>query len=235
MKEIILDMPSPELSELNSFIHEQFDCMYSLCKFLEEAIRKEAKRRQAWARRQLTNCEGEEEKGFNSVFIDDSLFEVKRDFPRIVRYSLLVSMMSTTESCLIGLCRVARNSLNITVEFQEKGNDVIQRALKYLGDEAGLDTSRMGYRKKLADNLRNLRNTIVHEAGCIKGRKDEPDIRVFANSGAGVEIDKGNNIVLADRFVMNNTKGMQELVIQLHGKPKKQIAAQHLGSGLATP
>lgn len=225
MKEVISDIASPELSESGSFIYEQFHCMSNLCEFLEEAIRKEVKRRNAWARRQYEDCEGEEERAFNSVAIDDSLFEVKRDFPRIVRYSLLISMMSTTESCLIRLCRVAHSSLSIQAKFREKGNDVIQRALKYLQVEAGLDTSRMHYCKELADSLRNLRNAIVHSSGCIKGRSKESDIRAFAKPGVGVEIDKRNNIVLSDRFVMNNTEGVKQLLVQLHRKLKNQISA----------
>jgi hypothetical protein len=227
MKEVILeDIASPELSELSSFIDEQFDSMGSLCEFLEEAIRKEVKRRQAWARRQRKHCKGEEERAFNSVAIDDSLFEVKRDFPRIVRYSLLVSMMSTTESCLVRLCRVAHSSLKIKVKFKEACRDVIRRALEYLQVDAGLDTSRMRYHKELADSLRMLRNPIVHSAGCIKGRSDESHIRAFTKPGVGVKIDKRSNIVLLDRFVMNNTRGMKQFIIQSHAKLKKQIGAR---------
>lgn len=226
MKEVLLDIASPELIGLSYFIGEQFDRMSSLCEFLKGVLRKEAKRRHAHAQRQRNDCVGEEEQAFISVSIDDSLFEIERDFPRIVRYSLFVSMMSTTESCLIRLCRVAHSSLNIQVEFKEKDNDVIQRALKYLRDKAGLDTSRMRHHKELADSLRNLRNAIIHSNGCIKGRSKESDIRAFAKPGVGVEIDKRNNIVLLDRFVMNNTGGMKELVLQLYRKLKKQIGAR---------
>lgn len=225
MKEGILDIVSPELTELRYFIHGQFDRMSSLCEFLEEVIRKEAKRRHARARIQRKDCEGEEEQAFNSVAIEDSLFEIERDFPRIVRYSLLVSMMSTTESCLVRLCRVAHSNLDIKSKFREDGRDVIQHALKYLQDKAGLNTASMCYRKELADSLRKLRNAIAHSVGCIKGRKDEPDIRAFTKLGVGVVIDKRNNIVLSNRFVINNTVGMKQLVIQLHGKLKKQIGA----------
>ena len=180
MKEVILYISSPELSELSYFIHGQFDRMSSLCEFLEEVIRKEAKRRHARVRIERKDGEeDEEEQAFNSVAIDDSLFEIERDFPRIVRYSLLVSMMSTTESCLVRFCRIARSNLDIKAKFREDGSDVIQRALKYLQDEAGLNTASMRYRKELADSLRKLRNAIAHSVGCIKERKDEPDIRAF--------------------------------------------------------
>ena len=225
MKDVILDIMSPELTELNYFICEQFDRMSSLCKFLEEVIRKETKRRHARARSQRKDCEGEGEQAFNSVAIDDSLFEIERDFPRIVRYSLLISMMSTTESCLVRLCRIARRRLEITDEFNEKGNNVIERALTYLAKKGGLDISRMRYYSELVDSLRNLRNAITHSEGCIEGRKEEPDIRAFTKPRVGVEIDKRNNIVLSNRFVMNNTAGMKRLVIQLHGKLKRQIGA----------
>ena len=225
MKEVILEnVASPELIRLSCFIDEQFDCMCSLCEFLEEAIRKEVKRRHAWVRRQRNNYEGEEEQALNSVSIDDSLFEVKRDFPRIVRYSLMVSMMSATEACLVRLCRVARRRLEIRDEFNDKGSNVIQRALKYLEEKGGLDISRMRYYIELADSLRNLRNAITHSEGCTKGRKEESDILIFAESGTGVEIDKRSNIILSDRFVLNNTRGMKRLLVQLYEKLKKQVA-----------
>lgn len=235
MKKVILEnVASPDLIGLSCFIDEQFDCMCSLCEFLEEAIRKEVKRRHAWARRQRNNYEGEEEQAFSSVSIDDSLFEVKRDFPRIVRYSLLVSMMSTTEACLVRLCRVARRRLEIGDEFNDKGSNVIQRALKYLEAKGGLDISRMRYYIELADRLRNLRNAITHSEGCVKGRREENDIFIFAKSGAGMEIDKRRNIVLSDRFVLNNTRGMKRLVAQLYGKLKKQVERRQGGHSVSS-
>lgn len=222
MQELELGITSPELTGLFYSTHQQFDRLQKLCEFLEEALRKEARRRRARAQRQREDSEDEEEQAFNSVAIDDNLFEIERDFPRIVRYSLLISMMSTTESCLVRLCRVARSHLNIKVEFKEKGSGVVQRALKYLQDEAGLDTSTLRYYKELVDSLRNLRNAIAHSNGCIKGRHEENDIRAFAKPRTGVEIDNRNNIVLSDRFVMNNAEGMKQLVIKLHGKLQKK-------------
>ncbi len=220
-----VDITFPELTELIYSTHQQFKRLQKLCEFLEETIRKEVRRRRVHAQRHRDASEDEEEQAFNSAAIDDNLFEIERDFPRIVRYSLFVSMMSTTEACLVRLCRAAHRHLNITDRFNEKGSDVIQRALEYLHNEAGLHTSRMRYYKELADSLRRLRNVITHAEGCIKGRSEEHDIRAFAKPGIGVEIDKRSNIVLSDRFVMNNTGGMKQLVIQLHGKLKKQIGA----------
>lgn len=223
MQELELSIEYPELTGLFYSTHQQFDRLQKLCAFLEKAISKEAKRRDAHGQRQLKGIKDEVEQEFRSVDIDDSLFEIKRDFPRIVRYSLFVSMMSTTEACLVRLCRVAHRRLEITDEFNEKGSDVIQRALEYLHSKASLDTSRMCYYKELADSLRNLRNAITHSEGYITGRVDEEPIRAYCTEATTATIDERNNIVLSDRFVTNNAHGMRRLIIQLHGKLKKKI------------
>ena len=224
-KTIELDIVSPELTGLIYSVHQQFDRLHNLCKFLEKALSKETNRRRAEGKRQLKNTKNEDEKVFISAAIDDNLFEIERDFPRIVRYSLFVSMMSTTEASLVRLCRIARSRLGITRELKEKTPGIIEHSINYLRNEAGLDTSKMHYYKELADDLRNLRNTIAHSDGCIKGRKDEGAIRTFVNQGTGVEIDNRNNIVLSDRFVTNSAHGMRKLIIQLHGKLKNRIGA----------
>lgn len=207
-------------------MREQFTRLQNLCDLLERTLGEEAKRRDADGQRQLEGVEDEEEQGFLSVAIDNSLFEINRDFPRIVRYSLLVSMMSTTEACLVSLCRHAHRDLGIS-EFNEKGNNVIQRALTYLHDEAGLDTSRMSHYKKLADDLRNLRNAITHAQGCIKGRIDENAIRSFAqNHPTAIEIDLMDNINLMERFVSNTAHEMRLLIILLRKNLQQEIARQ---------
>ena len=229
MKEVILDIASPELTELHFSIRQQFDRLVSVCILLEKAIQKEAKQRRVRAQRRRKYGQGEEERAFNSVAIDDYLFEIERDFPRLVRYALLVSMMSTVESCFVRLCQIAHRLLR-TVKFNEKPPCVIQRALAYLQDEAGLDTSRMRYYKDLADGLQKLRNAVTHSGGCIKERDNKRDIQAFAKSRTGVKIDKWRNIVLSGRFVRRNAHGMKNLILQLHGKLKKQVSAKMAGS-----
>lgn len=206
-------------------MREQFDRLRCLCDFLEKAISKEAKRRRANAQRQYNKAKSEEERGFISVGIDDSLFEIGRDLPRVVRDSFFVSMMSMTEASLVRLCRVAHANLKLRKAFGEKGNAVIQRALEYLKAEAGLDISRMSYDKQLANDLRCLRNAIVHSEGCIKGRNDEGAIRSFVKQRAGARIDKRNKIVTSKRFVMSNAHGMSRLIAMLFDKLRKKLDA----------
>lgn len=225
MAELLVDVVSPELSELNFLIHQQFDRLIDVCIFLEKVIRKEAKQRRVHAQRRRKQGQGEEERAFNSVAIDDYLFEIERDYPRLLRYALLVSMMSTVESCFVRLCRIADRLLT-TVKFNEKAPCVIQRALAHLQDEAGLDTSRIRYYKDLAVGLQKLRNAVTHSGGCIKERNDKREIRAFAKSRTGVKIDKWRNIVLSSRFVSGNAHGMKNLFLQLHGKLKRQVYAK---------
>ena len=206
-------------------MREQFDRLRCLCDFLEKAISKEAKRRRANAQRQYNKAKSEEERGFISVGIDDRLFEIGRDFPRVVRYSLFVSMMSMTEASLVRFCRAAHANLKLRNAFREKGNNVIQGAQEYLKVEAGLDISRMAYDKQLANDLRCLHNAIVHSEGCIKGRNDEDAIRNFVKQRVGARIDKRTNIVRSKRFVMNNAHGMSRLIAMLFDKLRKKLDA----------
>lgn len=222
---MIREVVIPELTELRYSAHQQFARLCNLCGFMEKSIRVEAKRRLTDAHRKRQDSETAEAWAFKSVAVDDNLFEIGRDFPRMLRYSMLNSLMGITESFLVRLCRVAHSRFGLKAEFREQGIDVIQRALKYLHDEAGLDTSRMRYYKELADDLRKLRNAVTHSGGCIKMRKDADDIQALANLRTGVKIDTWNNIVLSDRFVTNNAHGMRELIVELHGKLKRKIAS----------
>lgn len=201
-----------------TLMREQFDRLQKLCVLMEKALSKEGKRRRAHARRQYLKTKNEEERGFISVGIDDSLFEVGRDFPRMLRYALFLSMMSLTESGLVNLCHVAHDRLRLKKPFNSKDSDVIQRALRYLRDEADLNTSTIGYYKQFASDLRDLRNAIAHEEGCIKGRNEEVAIRKFLKGKVGARIDKHDRIVLSERFVVNNAHGMNTMVARLAGK-----------------
>lgn len=207
-------------------MREQFTRLQNLCDLLEKTLGEEAKRRDADGKRQLEGVEDEEEQGWLSVGIENSLFEVNRDFPRIVRYSLLVSMMSTTEACLVRLCRHACCDLGIS-EFNEKGINVIQRALTYLHDDAGLDISGESSYKMLADNLSKLRNAITHSEGRIKARKDENVIRIFAqNHPSAIEIDIRDNIILLEGFVSHTAHDMSMLIDRLRRKLQKKVDTQ---------
>lgn len=211
---------SPELSAVGASIHHQFERLRSVSEFLEKAIKKETKKRGVKAKRQLMQGT-EEERAFNSVFIDASLFEIERDFPQIVRYSLVISLMSTIEACLVRLCRVADKHLAIVIPFKELGKgrkSVITQALDHLHEKGGIDLKRMDHYTCLADNLRKLRNAITHSEGCINGRTDEAAIQDFANSSSGINIDQRMYIVLSDRFVGGMVHVMHLFVNNVHRK-----------------
>ncbi len=218
------EIPCPELTGLFYSMHEQFEGLKNLCQFVEEAISKETKLRRQRGKRQLDKIKSEEERAFHSVEIDANLFEVERDFPRIVRYSFFVSMMSTTEASLVRLCRIAHHRLAIKEKFNDRGNGVIKRALEYLDVKANLDTSRMEYYKKLAENLFRLRNVIAHSEGCINGRSDEATLRAYCKKPSMATIDKRSNLVISGRFVFNNAHEMEGLITRLIDKLRKQVA-----------
>lgn len=212
-----------ELTCLSFSLRQQFDRLEKLCNLLERAISKEAKRRRTDAQYRYIKTKDGEERAFLSVGIDDGLYEIEHDFPRIMRYSLFVNMMSVTEASLVRLCRVAHRNLKLGNAFCEKGGDVVRRALKYLRTKVGLDTSKLSYYEHLADNLRKVRNAITHSEGCIEGRQDERDIRKFVDQRIGVRIDKRKNIVLSRRFVVNNARGMSALIARLSCELKKRL------------
>ncbi len=208
---------SPEVIAVGFLNRRQFDGLISLCEFLEESLSKESVKRQMEAS-QLGGQGSEEEQAFNSVEIDDHLFEVERDFPRTVRYSMLNTLMSTTESCLVRLCRVAQKERTITEAFDEKGGGLIQRAIIYLQDKANIDSTRMVHEKRLASNLSNVRNAVVHNDGCIDGRHDEQQIVAFVSQSTGQIRIEDKTIVLSERFISGHAHAMKNFVHTLYGK-----------------
>lgn len=100
----------------------------------------------------------------------EDIFEIKRDFPRIQRYSLFVNAMSITEAGIVSLCHVVKRIFDIPDDVKGKGPGVISVGIKYLHDNAGFDLLKNQYYISLADDLRNVRNCITHAGGCIRGR-----------------------------------------------------------------
>ncbi len=212
----IKDTASSEVIAVGYQNHFQFDRLISLCEFLEDSLRKEASQHQEKA--ELFRTQGSEgEQAFNSVEIDDNLFMVERDFPRLVRYSMLNTLMSTTESCLVRLCRVAQKERKIVEAFDDKGTSVIQRAIQYLQDSASIGGSEIAHYKGLAGNLSNLRNAVVHNGGRIEGRQDEKKIAAFAELNPHVHIED-KTIVIADRFISGHAHAMKTFIDDLHTK-----------------
>ena len=125
----------------------------------------------------------------------------------------------------MNLCRVAHDRLSLKKPFQDKSNDVIQRAFQYLKDDAGLDTLTMTYYRQLANDLRCLRNAIAHAEGCIKGRNDEATIRKFLKGKVGARIDGQDRVVLSKRFVANNAHGMSTMVARLSSKLQATLSS----------
>ena len=166
----------------------EYDQLMELCDFLERTLAQESKERLALGEKQLQGVDNEDEQAWIAEGIAEDIFQAEREFPRILRYSLYVTMMSLTEACIVRLCKVAHRHLSMRDEFDERSSDVIQRGIKYLSD-AGVDTSGLCYYRCLVNNLRNIRNAISHAEGRIARRPDEKEIREFAATIPTITID----------------------------------------------
>ncbi|MEX5218342.1 MAG: hypothetical protein NW701_10995 [Nitrospira sp.] len=229
-----VDTVSAEVITVGASNRYQFDRLISLCEFLEDALAKEAGQRQIEAA-QLRIQGNEEEQGFNSVAIDDNLFEIERDFPRIVRYSLLKTLMSTTEACLVRLCRVARKEYNIQEDVNNRGPGVIPKAIEYLQDKVHINSSRQKSEKELLTNLIYLRNAVTHADGCIDGRDDEQKIVEFAAKSSELIQIKDKTIILLDRFIAGHAHVLRTFVDGFHAKFRRKFLKRCDANGVIVP
>jgi len=145
------------------------------------------------------------------------LGQFEETFPQILRFSLFITLMTTIEGSIVTLCHGARQIFELNKGFSQRGNNVINRAIKYLKEFISIDTSGYGDLINFVDALRNLRNCVVHSEGRIEWRnkKEEADLRKFIENTPTLEINHYGQIVMLEGFIENSTNAAKLLIQKL--------------------
>lgn len=213
-------------ASIRNLERDQYRQLEELCIFMERTLEREARQREDQGEQEMSGITDEVEQSWIAEGIAEDIFELRRDYPRILRYSLFVTMMGITESSIVQLCRLADRFLNSKRPFSDKGSDIIQRGIKHL-TSVGLDLSRLNHYTEFASSLRSIRNAIIHARGRIAGRPDEEKLRTFIKQTTSVDINKRTDIVLNQGFVEASSHEMHMMIARMHEQLQKAMNAQH--------
>lgn len=199
--------------------------LLELSRFVEDALIHEQKRVASNMESEIARVVDPGEKEFLLECYGDDVFDVEEVYPRIQRYALFVTAVSQVEGAVVALCKGARFALELEKEFNAKGNEVINRAVSYLEKKAEIDTSRIQYYTGLADDLRIVRNCIVHSQGRLNERKKEDieRIRSFAKEIPAIELGNYDMLVLKAGFVDHSAHEMGTFVERLYDLLYKKV------------
>ena len=153
------------------------------------------------------------------------LDQFERSFPQILRFSLLVTLMNTVEDSIVTLCHGVRQILGLREKFKLRGSDVIKRAIKYLERNTGIDRKEYEDLYNFVDNLRNLRNCVVHSKGNIRWRKpaEQTALRGFIEGTSTLEINCYDKTVILEGFIEKSTKDAKKLIEKLIELIRKKL------------
>jgi len=161
---------------LNNYFRKLFDVM-------QEAIEED----------QVTPLEGQDSDATESQAIHHS-------FAHFIKPDMLMNIYSLVDFWMKEICKYQKNKKNLNLSYKDiKGNNDLDAYQKYLTLYAGLDLNTVQASYKQLDNLRKIRNYLIHGGGHIPNDKAlEKELETIK----GIKIF-GSLIIIEDNFVWN--------------------------------
>lgn len=194
-------------------IMNYFDVTYPLEKFreysqfIEQSLNKEVQVYEKMASQYIE----EEQEDFWDWHIDEVTLYFK-DFPSIMRTSLVTSVYAFLEKKLVELC-VPGPSGEIFNSAQS-GDAIINNAKRYIKSVLNKDFPSDIFAWQYIQNVREIRNCLVHNAGRIDDLEEtrEAKLRRIIVSMPQVEIDNHDNIFLHKEFCTDFIEYVEEIL-----------------------
>ena len=143
----------------------------------------------------------EEEKKYMAGWYAEDINRLDLFFPKILRRSLFVTLMSQTEVNLLRACKGCKRAFKLQKEFKKKGDDrVINQALSYLKSHLSINDRNFKADWGFVQKLWTIRNALVHNDG-IPRKNDVDEIRKFSDRIPSLDFDHQNHIILKEGFV----------------------------------
>lgn len=194
-------------SEVN--LHIKLSYLEELSEFLDEV---EA----LWCKRFLMlEADAEEilDKETKEEFYDfhqDRFYMLSETFPRVTKYNLLVSGFSFLEQNLIEYYTIALEKFSISQKVEKNGAYYYLKWFKENFD--GLINQSL---EKKFDDIRLLRNCIVHNSGKIEGGQFLSTRRVIENSSS-LSLNHFNEIMINSEYVYESFEVISKILKKVH-------------------
>jgi len=141
-----------------------------------------------------------EEKEFSDGWYAGDFIQLEEIFPKIQRYSLFTTIMSSVESDLSRLCIEMQHLIEPTNKFKKQRKNIIKSCINYLEESCNIDFSKLQAESQEIDMYRRIRNCIVHSDGKNSDSRPE-EIEKFCQEKRTLSIDKFGYIVLGEKFL----------------------------------
>jgi len=106
-------------------------------------------------------------------FQSDNYWDLNDRFPRLMRETTFVGVMSLLEHEFVGLCHLIKRQRNITAAYEKLPRKTTLESIReYIKQHTGVDIG-VQPRWKTLDTLNTIRNSIVHEDGRIRHKQSQ--------------------------------------------------------------
>ena len=185
---------------LSSKIEHDLNDLTELAELSEQLLQKQLKSLSRRISREARDLKGYEREYQIGWYIPD-VIQLKDIFPKIQRYSLFATIMTTVESNLVALCRYVEVEGPAASKFKKGGpTDVVNQTLDYLIANAKIDAKRLVHDRSNVVMFWRIRNCIIHSEGKITGKFSEEIVK-FCKEIPTLDVDKHNYIVMHEGFL----------------------------------
>lgn len=191
-----------------------------LSRLIEEAIKREHHILSEEIESEKAN-RSQDEKDFLEGWYEDEFIQLQEEFPRLQRYALFTTVMSTIESNVVSLCKALQEIMKIIPHFEKSYNNILKKAVEYLEDHAGVDINCLLNYDDI-DMFRRLRNCIVHSEGENTDKKPE-EIEYYCKNFQTLTITQKNRILLSEGFISISLHLIQQFLDSLFEQSEKAL------------
>ncbi len=210
---LIMSTVNRDLADIKELLELSESMLGHQCAQLAKRLKKESEN------------SSEEEREFLGGWYAGDFIQLQEIFPRIQRYSLFTTVMSSVESDLYRICVEIQNLQQTTKKFKKPRNNIIKGCIEYLEKCCGVDLSKLNIYIKEIDMYRRIRNCIVHSEG--KNSDSKPfEVETFCQQKPTLSIDRYGYIVLQENFLQIAMHVVTNFFQRLIGECKNKLKAQ---------
>lgn len=139
----------------------------------------------------------------------DNIFRVH--FPNVQRCAYVITLFSFLENSLVELCDLFHDEMELNIEYGDMTGRGINRHKHYLTKVIGLDFSQIQREWGAIDNLRKIRNIIVHRDRTV-GQNDSAMLEYIRRNDY-LDVDpRIYELEVRENFLMNMLLEMEQFV-----------------------
>lgn len=152
-------------------------------------------------------------------FLDDEGMRLSYEYPRLLRYSFLVTCHSYLEERLHYFCDYLRKEKELPLSVSDvKGANALERAKKYIKKLAKVEIQNDSWAEIL--NIGNIRRCIVHSEGRINtsNKKKDRNIQNYIDNRSDISRDSDDTIILTKEYCQHVLDEIRELFKALYSE-----------------